>query len=252
MFPVRAPHGLIPPSGPVGSPRMGTQVSEAGRLPRLSGSRNANADWMSALCPRLWDVPLHHLSIPGEACASPAGMWAAGRFWEWGKPRVSHACTHTCTPMQACTHTHAHTLTHTLTLTLHTHTHTRDAHTCTYVLPRSHMRPHTLSQSRTHTSMSAAILCFILIWPGKHTVTPRRLSWGDTTVWGIRGAASASLSLLRGKHRELQAPHPVSTSRPGHAVRLLRLAPGGFKVGSDTEGGLTTWFRNFLIRLKNH
>ncbi|KAM5195869.1 PI-PLC X domain-containing protein 1 isoform 1-T1 [Hipposideros larvatus] len=50
----------------VGSPMMGTQVSEAGRLPRLSGSRNANADWMSALCPRLWDVPLHHLSIPGS------------------------------------------------------------------------------------------------------------------------------------------------------------------------------------------
>ncbi|XP_049624525.1 PI-PLC X domain-containing protein 1 [Suncus etruscus] len=25
-----------------------------------------NADWMSALCPGLWDVPLHHLSIPGS------------------------------------------------------------------------------------------------------------------------------------------------------------------------------------------
>eukprot|EP00073_Rattus_norvegicus_P051682 XP_017454066.1 PREDICTED: PI-PLC X domain-containing protein 1 isoform X2 [Rattus norvegicus] len=24
------------------------------------------ADWMSQLCPRLWDVPLHHLSIPGS------------------------------------------------------------------------------------------------------------------------------------------------------------------------------------------
>ncbi|XP_027280548.1 PI-PLC X domain-containing protein 1 isoform X3 [Cricetulus griseus] len=25
-----------------------------------------NADWMALLCPRLWDVPLHHLSIPGS------------------------------------------------------------------------------------------------------------------------------------------------------------------------------------------
>uniref|UniRef100_D3Z5Z4 Phosphatidylinositol-specific phospholipase C, X domain containing 1 n=1 Tax=Mus musculus TaxID=10090 RepID=D3Z5Z4_MOUSE len=24
------------------------------------------ADWMSQLCPQLWDVPLHHLSIPGS------------------------------------------------------------------------------------------------------------------------------------------------------------------------------------------
>ncbi|XP_007954960.2 PI-PLC X domain-containing protein 1 [Orycteropus afer afer] len=28
--------------------------------------RGTNADWMSELCPRLWDVPLHHLSIPGS------------------------------------------------------------------------------------------------------------------------------------------------------------------------------------------
>ncbi|XP_038199051.1 PI-PLC X domain-containing protein 1 isoform X4 [Arvicola amphibius] len=26
----------------------------------------SHADWMSQLCPRLWDVPLHHLSIPGS------------------------------------------------------------------------------------------------------------------------------------------------------------------------------------------
>lgn len=26
----------------------------------------ANSDWMAGLCPRLWDVPLHHLSIPGS------------------------------------------------------------------------------------------------------------------------------------------------------------------------------------------
>uniref|UniRef100_U3BI72 PI-PLC X domain-containing protein 1 n=1 Tax=Callithrix jacchus TaxID=9483 RepID=U3BI72_CALJA len=30
------------------------------------GCTNTNEDWMSALCPRLWDVPLHHLSIPGS------------------------------------------------------------------------------------------------------------------------------------------------------------------------------------------
>ncbi|XP_023562654.1 PI-PLC X domain-containing protein 1 [Octodon degus] len=26
----------------------------------------ANADWMAGLCPRLWDVPLQHLAIPGS------------------------------------------------------------------------------------------------------------------------------------------------------------------------------------------
>ncbi|KAF5920776.1 PI-PLC X domain-containing protein 1 isoform X1 [Diceros bicornis minor] len=47
---------------------MGGQVSASGgvqSLPR-STNMNANADWMSALCPRLWDVPVHHLSIPGS------------------------------------------------------------------------------------------------------------------------------------------------------------------------------------------
>ncbi|KAM6149235.1 PI-PLC X domain-containing protein 1-like [Rhynchocyon petersi] len=29
-------------------------------------SPGTNADWMSRLCPQLWDVPLHHLSIPGS------------------------------------------------------------------------------------------------------------------------------------------------------------------------------------------
>lgn len=48
------------------SPLMGVQLSEAGRYPCLSGSTNPNADWMSALCPSLWDVPLQHLSIPGS------------------------------------------------------------------------------------------------------------------------------------------------------------------------------------------
>uniref|UniRef100_A0A8C5YXN3 Phosphatidylinositol specific phospholipase C X domain containing 1 n=1 Tax=Marmota marmota marmota TaxID=9994 RepID=A0A8C5YXN3_MARMA len=44
---------------------MGGQVSASGSFRSLPCA-NANADWMSALCPRLWDVPLHHLSIPGS------------------------------------------------------------------------------------------------------------------------------------------------------------------------------------------
>ncbi|XP_055123887.1 PI-PLC X domain-containing protein 1 isoform X1 [Symphalangus syndactylus] len=44
---------------------MGGQVSASNSFSRLR-CRNANEDWMSALCPRLWDVPLHHLSIPGS------------------------------------------------------------------------------------------------------------------------------------------------------------------------------------------
>ncbi|XP_047394235.1 PI-PLC X domain-containing protein 1 [Sciurus carolinensis] len=44
---------------------MGGQVSTRGSFRSLPCT-NANADWMSALCPRLWDVPLHHLSIPGS------------------------------------------------------------------------------------------------------------------------------------------------------------------------------------------
>ncbi|XP_066103137.1 PI-PLC X domain-containing protein 1-like isoform X6 [Saccopteryx bilineata] len=50
----------------LGSPVMGGQVNAAGSFLGLPCTRNANADWMSALCPRLWDVPLHHLSIPGS------------------------------------------------------------------------------------------------------------------------------------------------------------------------------------------
>ncbi|XP_025770264.1 PI-PLC X domain-containing protein 1 [Puma concolor] len=41
---------------------MGGQVSASGNFQSCS----TNADWMSALCPLLWDVPLHHLSIPGS------------------------------------------------------------------------------------------------------------------------------------------------------------------------------------------
>ncbi|XP_029786740.1 PI-PLC X domain-containing protein 1 [Suricata suricatta] len=41
---------------------MGGQVSASGSFQ----SGDTNADWMSALHPLLWDVPLHHLSIPGS------------------------------------------------------------------------------------------------------------------------------------------------------------------------------------------
>uniref|UniRef100_A0A8C7BB95 Phosphatidylinositol specific phospholipase C X domain containing 1 n=1 Tax=Neovison vison TaxID=452646 RepID=A0A8C7BB95_NEOVI len=43
---------------------MGGQVSTSGSFRSLPCS--TNADWMSALCPVLWDVPLHQLSIPGS------------------------------------------------------------------------------------------------------------------------------------------------------------------------------------------
>uniref|UniRef100_A0A2K5HP00 Phosphatidylinositol-specific phospholipase C X domain-containing protein n=1 Tax=Colobus angolensis palliatus TaxID=336983 RepID=A0A2K5HP00_COLAP len=44
---------------------MGGQVSTSSSFSNLR-CRNANEDWMSTLSPRLWDVPLHHLSIPGS------------------------------------------------------------------------------------------------------------------------------------------------------------------------------------------
>eukprot|EP00072_Mus_musculus_P054744 XP_006535122.1 PREDICTED: PI-PLC X domain-containing protein 1 isoform X2 [Mus musculus] len=33
---------------------------------RAAAPMGDQADWMSQLCPQLWDVPLHHLSIPGS------------------------------------------------------------------------------------------------------------------------------------------------------------------------------------------
>ncbi|XP_012516320.1 PREDICTED: PI-PLC X domain-containing protein 1-like [Propithecus coquereli] len=44
---------------------MGGQVSTGSSVPSRRCA-SENADWMSALCPRLWDVPLHHLCIPGS------------------------------------------------------------------------------------------------------------------------------------------------------------------------------------------
>ncbi|KAK2499531.1 hypothetical protein MC885_007505 [Smutsia gigantea] len=45
-------------------PLMGGQVSSSGSFSSLPGTMNT--DWMSALCPQLWGVPIHHLSIPGS------------------------------------------------------------------------------------------------------------------------------------------------------------------------------------------
>ncbi|XP_036167050.1 PI-PLC X domain-containing protein 1 isoform X1 [Myotis myotis] len=45
---------------------MSGQVSASGAFRSLPCRANPNADWMSGLSPQLWDVPLHHLSIPGS------------------------------------------------------------------------------------------------------------------------------------------------------------------------------------------
>ncbi|XP_057575160.1 PI-PLC X domain-containing protein 1 [Hippopotamus amphibius kiboko] len=45
---------------------MGAQASTPCSSPSLPCARSVNADWMAALCSRLWDVPLHHLSLPGS------------------------------------------------------------------------------------------------------------------------------------------------------------------------------------------
>lgn len=58
--------------GPRSCVSMARQLSAVGIFgdPHCPG---AHADWMSALCPRLWDVPLHQLSIPGEGGAGRSG-----------------------------------------------------------------------------------------------------------------------------------------------------------------------------------
>ncbi|XP_004867358.1 PI-PLC X domain-containing protein 1 isoform X2 [Heterocephalus glaber] len=46
---------------------MAGQLSATGIFgTRRAEGRGATADWMSGLCPRLWDVPLHRLSLPGS------------------------------------------------------------------------------------------------------------------------------------------------------------------------------------------
>ncbi|XP_012662589.2 PI-PLC X domain-containing protein 1 [Otolemur garnettii] len=48
-----------------GCPATGGQMSTDCSFRSLR-CRMGNSDWMSALSPQLWDVPLHHLSIPGS------------------------------------------------------------------------------------------------------------------------------------------------------------------------------------------
>lgn len=49
------------------------------------------ADWMSQLCPRLWDVPLHHLSIPGEYGANLTISGCGTRLrWGFREDAVNH------------------------------------------------------------------------------------------------------------------------------------------------------------------
>ncbi|XP_012919872.1 PI-PLC X domain-containing protein 1 isoform X2 [Mustela putorius furo] len=63
---------------------MGGQVSTSGSFRSLPCT--TNADWMSALCPVLWDVPLHQLSIPAQqARADPGGVRLRHRIGIRGK-----------------------------------------------------------------------------------------------------------------------------------------------------------------------
>lgn len=140
------------------SPLTGVQLSEAGKYPRLSGSTNPNADWMSALCPSLWDVPLQHLSIPGDGCVSPRGV-GCREAPEGGDKQEAHVCIRaTCMHIR----THVHTYTHAYA---HTRTHAHTAHT----------RPVTHVQTHARTRVSS-LLCFTRVRSGRRMVTP-----GDTS-----------------------------------------------------------------------
>ncbi|XP_062941340.1 PI-PLC X domain-containing protein 1-like [Cynocephalus volans] len=68
---------------------MGGQVSAASSFPSLRCG-NANADWMTGLCPQLWDVPLHHLSFPGGMLSVVLRMWPSS--YEGAELLLSRAC----------------------------------------------------------------------------------------------------------------------------------------------------------------
>ena len=95
-------------------------MSSPGSFSGLPYAPKANADWMSALNSQLWDVPLHQLSIPGEAPRARLSGKAAARRSVCAKPQCQ-TCTHAGT--HTCMHTHTHT-THTCTHTHRTHMHT--------------------------------------------------------------------------------------------------------------------------------
>lgn len=64
---------------------MARQRSAPGIFGTQPGS-GAHADWMSELCPRLWDVPLHHLAIPGEGGVKAPRKSVLGLEAEAGGP----------------------------------------------------------------------------------------------------------------------------------------------------------------------
>lgn len=109
-------------------PPMGGRVSSPGSFRGLPCASKANADWMSALSSRLWDVPLHQLSIPGEAPRARLGGQAAARWsrvCEASVLNMPHAGTHTCTLHTKHARIRTHTREHTRTYRcVYTHIHT--------------------------------------------------------------------------------------------------------------------------------
>ena len=115
----RAP---FPPQDLPAQPPMGGHVSSpgSGSFLGLPYASKANSDWMSALSSQLWDVPLHQLSIPGEAPRARLSRKAIARR--------SRVCEASVPNMHTCRHTHVHAHTH----THHTHAHIQTEHTCTH------------------------------------------------------------------------------------------------------------------------
>ena len=97
---------------------MGGHVSSpgSGSFLGLPYASKANSDWMSALSSQLWDVPLHQLSIPGEAPRARLSRKAIARR--------SRVCETSVPNMHTCRHTHVHAHTHTHHTRMHTRTHT--------------------------------------------------------------------------------------------------------------------------------
>ena len=144
----RAP---FPPQDLPARPPMGGQVSSPGSFSGLPYASKANADWMSALNSRLWDVPLHQLSIPGEAPRARLSGKAAARWSVCAKPQC-----------QTCTHAGTHTCMHTHTHTTHTHAHTHRTHMHTGIHAHT---VHTHTHTHTHTSA----------FPSESTLSPFNL-----------------------------------------------------------------------------
>lgn len=135
-------------------PPMGGRVSSPGSFRGLPCASKANADWMSALSSRLWDVPLHQLSIPGEAPRARLGGQAAARW--------SRVCEASVPNMTTCRHTHVHA--HTCTR-VHTAHQTR-ARMHTYT-PNTHAHTDACTHTYTHQHLPVCVH-FILIQPRRN------------------------------------------------------------------------------------